>query len=426
MVCMSHLIGLFISNLQSIVEHGGYVVLFIMTIFEGLPIIGSLLPGHTMVIISGFFAKLGVFNIFILMPLIVVAAMFGDFFGFTLGRKYGYGFLKKFGRVLFIKDEYIEKAKAIIGNHTGKSIILGRFNPITRPLVPFVIGATGVHLKKFWLYDFIGVSFWAISSIGLGYIFGLSYQMASGLFGKFILIAIVLAILITWGYGFVNKKFHIFAKYELIVLGCNLLGLYGFFKMIQDALKDRAYMAELDVWVNLFFNSHVSAKGLSIMTILTDILSPTVLSILIMIGIVYFLIKKQWRYATISFLSISGGLAITAFVKEIVLRPRPEFAIITETDFSFPSGHSVAVAIFFTLLVYFFARKIKHLVWRELFITASVLLVVLAAVCRLYLGVHWLSDVVAGISLGLFWTTLVVLFVRYVDMIVSSMRERKK
>lgn len=421
---MSHILAPLISNLQSIIENGGYIILTLITVLEGIPIIGSLVPGHTTVILSGFLSKLGIFNIGIVVPIVIISAMAGDFAGYFLGRKYGYGFLKSFGKLLFIKDEYIEKAKSVVGNHTGKSIILGRFNPITRPLVPFIVGASHVKAGKFWLYDFTGVLLWAVLSIGIGYVFGASYHMVAGIFGKFVLIAIVIAILITWGYSFINKRFNIFAKYELIVLFFNLLGLYGFFKTIQDALRDHAFMAELDVWVNLFFTTHVSSVGLTFMTVVTDIFSPTTISIVAFLGIIYLLAMKKWRYALISALSIGGGLVINSFIKEIVMRPRPLDAFIVETGYSFPSGHTIAVTIFFTLIIYFFARRIGYMVWREIFILISVLLVILTGVSRLYLGVHWLSDIIAGCSLGLFWTTLMILLVRYLGIIYVSVKNR--
>lgn len=423
---MPHIFGPLINNLQSVVEHGGYTVLFLLSILEGVPVIGSLIPGHTAVVLSGFLIKLGIFNWIIVIVIVIFGAMMGDVIGYLLGKKYGFIFLEKFGKYIFIKPEHIEKAKALVVKHTGKAIIFGRFSPITRPLAPFIVGASNIHINSFWFYDFIGVALWSISSIALGYIFGASYHLAAGIFGKFIVIAIIIAILIILAYKVINKQFHIFAKYELIVLFLNLFGLYVFFKTIQDALKDKAFMANLDVWVNLFFSSHTTSFGLTFMNIVTDIFSPTLLLFVTLIGVVYFIIKKQWRYATISLLATGGGLVIGAFIKEIVERARPLDAFILETDFSFPSGHAVAVTIFFTLVIYFFARKIHSLVWRELFITGSVLLIILTAVSRLYLGVHWLSDVVAGCAFGLFWTTLMILSVRYIGMISKIIREKRE
>lgn len=425
MTLMSHIFAPIIANLQSTIEQGGYLILFIITIIEGIPAIGSLIPGHTVVILSGFLAKLGIFNLYIIIPLIIIGAMIGDLTGYFLGKKYGYNFLKFFGKFLFIKEEYIEKTKSLINTHTGKSIIIGRFNPITRPLAPFIIGASHVHMKKFWFYDFVSVFLWTIVSVAVGYAFGASYHVASGIVGKFIFIAIIIAILITWGYSFINKRFHIFAKYELFVLFFNLLGLYGFFKTIQDALRDHAFMAELDIWVNTFFSSHSTSAGLNFMNIFTNIFSPSVVAILTIFIVLFFIIKRKWEYALISILSVGGGLFINAFIKELVLRIRPIDSLIVETGYSFPSGHATAITIFFTLIIYLFIIRIKNIFWREILISISVFLIILTAVSRLYLGVHWLSDVIAGCTFGLFWTTLIILFVRYIEIIFSSIRNAK-
>lgn len=411
-----------IANLEGIIKHGGYALLSLITILEGVPIIGSLIPGHTVVIISGFLSKLGVFNIGFVIFIVIASAMLGDFSGFYLGKRYGYDFLKKFGKVLFIKDEYIEKAKSIVATHTGKAIILGRFNPITRPLIPFIIGASKVHVNKFWLFDFISVTLWALSSIFVGYIFGASYHLVAGVVGKFIFIAITASALIVWGYSIINKRFHIFAKYELIALILNLIGLYGFFKTVQDAIKDHAYMAELDIWINSFFANNLKSTTLAFMNIITDMFSPVSLLMISVIISIYLFSLKKWRYLVITISSMVGGFLLGGLIKEIVERVRPFDALILESDFSFPSVHALMATVFFTLIIYMFAGKIKSFFAREILIGISIIMIVLVSVSRLYLGVHWFSDVIAGCSFGLFWTTSMILSVRYLGLIYVSVR----
>jgi undecaprenyl-diphosphatase len=420
---MSHLLGPIISHLQAIIEHGGYSVLFLINVLEGIPVIGSFVPGHIAVIASGFLAKLHVFNPIAVVAIVILGAFIGDLIGYNIGKKYGYSFVEKFGKYLFITKEHIEKARAILNKHTAKTIILAKFSPITRPLASFLFGAGDVNAKRFWILDIIGVIIWSVVSIAIGYIFGASYHVVAPILGKFTVVAIVLALLMIFAYRFINKRFHIFAKYELITLFFNIAGLYLFFKTIQDALTDKGFMAGLDVWINVFFADHISSAGLVFMNIVTDILSPTFLSILMFIGFIYFLAKKRWRYATITIFSLGGGLILSALVKEIVMRARPLGEFILETGYSFPSGHAVMATIFFVLVIYIFSRKINSNIRRELFIVVAVLLIVLACVSRLYLGVHWASDVFAGIGLGVFWTTLMILVVRYVGMIVSSIKK---
>ncbi len=422
---MSHFLGPIINNLQVIIEHGGYSILSLVTILEGMPLIGSLIPGHTIVILSGFLAKIGIFNLSAVVIIVTASAFAGDVIGYFLGRRYGLALLEKFGRYIFLKPEHIERARTLINKHTGKAIIFGRFNPITRSLIPFIIGTSHSSLRRFWFYDFMGVVIWAFGSIALGYVFGASYHVAAGLIGKFSAIALVVALILIFVYRFVNKRFHIFAKYELITLLFSIAGLYLFFKTIQDALTDKGFMAGLDVWINMFFTSHASAFGVTLMRIVTDVLSPSFLSVFMLAGVIYFIYKKSWRYATIIFLSLSGGLVLSAFVKEIVMRARPFDQLIVETGYSFPSGHAIMATIFFVLAIYLFSRKIHSSLKRESFIVISVLLIILTGVSRLYLGVHWASDVFAGIGLGVFWTTLMILAVRYVGTIVGIFKKFK-
>ena len=423
---MHSLLAPIISHIESIIEHGGYIALFLVTILEGVPAIGQFVPGHTIVILSGFLAKLGVLNIYIIVPLIVLGALGGDCIAFYCGKRFGFMLLSKFGKYFFITEDKIEKVRGLINKHAGKTTILGRFSPVTRPLAPFIVGASGIPFKKFLPLDLVGVLIWTSLSLSVGYIFGASYHTVAGLLGKFIVIGIILAILIVMAYRFINKQFHIFAKYELITLVANLAGLFIFFKTVQDALSDHAFMADLDVWINFFFSTHATAAWLTFMNIITNIFSPEMIAGVGVMATIYFLYKRYWRYAVITLTSVGGGFVLNGIMKALFVRARPETVFIIETGYSFPSGHAVAAAIFFTLVIYIFARKIQSIVWRELFVVGCVALALLVGFSRIYLGVHWFSDVVAGIGFGLFWTTLMILAVRYAGLFITKVREFRK
>ena len=420
---MTSIFSLITHNLQAIVEHGGYLFILLSTISEGIPIFGQFIPGHSVVIISGLLAKIEVLNIYKVFLVVIFGAVIGDIIGFYLGKKYGISLLTKFGQYLFLKKEYIDKALLLVKENTAKAIILGRFSPITRTLSPFLVGASGIHTKKFWIYDSIGVIIWASVSIMIGYIFGASYHAVSAALGKYILLAIILGILITWGYRFINKQFHIFAKYELITLGFNLFGLYLFFKTVQDAITDKVFLLELDVFVNNFFFIHSQEWIRDFMLIFTNIFSPTLITGVSVVLIAYLIHKKNYYYSLISIFSLGGGYVFTFIIKNIVTRIRPENAFISVSGYSFPSGHAVAATIFFTLLIYFFIVKIKSMIIREVLVVICVISIILTAFSRVYLSVHWLSDVLAGIGFGLFWVTSIILLVKYVNIIVSLFKK---
>lgn len=421
---MTNLLSPIVAHLELILEHGGYIVLFLVSILEGVPIIGPLVPGHTIVVLAGFLARISVLDLYGVVFLVIIGAMLGDALGFMLGKKYGFAFLTRYGKYFFIKEEHIEKAKKIVQAHTGKAIIFGRFNPITRPLAPFAVGASGVHIKKFWFFDTIGVVLWASISIAVGYIFGGSYHVIAASLGKYIVFALIITILILWAYYFINKRFHLFAKYELLTLILSLAGLYAFSKTLQDALSSGGFMVAIDLWTNTFFSNLNTDCCVSFVHAFTNIFSPEVLSILGVLAIIYFYIQKQWRYLVITMFSFGGGVAINTLIKALFMRARPEYSLIVETGYSFPSAHSAIAAIICVLAIYFFARKIKSSLMREGYIVAVIVLTLLTGVSRLYLGVHWFSDVLAGLAFGVFWSTLMILLVRYLGMIFSNFVRR--
>src|SRR4051812_25096332 len=116
-----------LQSLPQLVERGGYGLLAGSVVLEALPLIGSLIPGHVIIVMAGFFAKLGALNIWIVLITTILSAIIGDIIGFAMGRKWGEPFLQKFSKRLFIKEEYIERTRKLLDTHTGKAIIFGKF-----------------------------------------------------------------------------------------------------------------------------------------------------------------------------------------------------------------------------------------------------------------------------------------------------------
>ncbi len=417
---MNHFVGEFLNHLQSILQAGGYWVLGVVSVVEALPLIGSVIPGHAVVFLGGFFAHLGILNVYIVAALASFGAFAGDIISFFLGRKYGYGLIIKWGKYFLLKQEHIDKAKEALERHTGKAIILGRFTPVTRAYMPFLVGASRGNVRTFWIADFIGCMLWGTASVAVGYIFGASYRLVIHYIGQFTTMGIIIGVCLGVAYYFVNSRRHIFKKYDLHILFALLMSTYVFFKSIQDVVVTRPFMVALDLAVNKAFAEHASAVFTSAVILLTNIFSPAVLSI-VAVGLVVWFASKKYRHDMyILIATFPTGLGLTYLLKETVQRFRPVNEFIAETGYSFPSGHAVAAAIFFTLSIYFFARYIKNNHMRELFVTANIFMIVLVGYTRVYLNVHWFSDVVAGISFGVFWACLGILTVRYFEALVAG------
>ncbi len=399
--------------LQQIIIHGGYTIVFIVAAIESLPLLGTLIPGQTVVMLSGFVAKLGYINPFIVTAFAVVGAFCGDIFSYALGRRFGYNLLVKYGRYFLITPLDIEKAQIVVDRHTGKSLLIGRFNPLTRPLVPFAVGASRVRLKRFLPINALGCLIWASLSVAAGYVFGASYELVSEILGKIVLIGFIVIGLLIWGYRYINSRRHIFTHYELHILALNVVAIYVFTRTMQDALSAHTFLVQFDVWLSIFIEQ-LSHSWNTFFVLVSYILSPAVLSIVGGVYIIHLAIKRKFFHATILAVTTGVGLFLTSALKEIVGRVRPDNAVMYLVDQSFPSGHTVAATIFFFFVAYLFAKQIKNSLYREFFVVTNFMMVVLVGFSRIYLNVHWFTDVVAGAALGLIVSTTAVLVMRYV------------
>ena len=110
--------------------------------------------------------------------------------------------------------------------------------------------------------------------------------------------------------------------------------------------------------------------------------------------------------------SVVGGYILGNLVKFVVQRPRPLLSAIQETGYSFPSNHAVVAAVLFLMIIYFFAGEIKNNLAKNAFILVNFLLILLFGFSRIYLNVHWFTDIVGGFVLGVFIVSVAILFLK--------------
>ena len=163
---------------------------------------------------------------------------------------------------------------------------------------------------------------------------------------------------------------------------------------------------KLDVLVNAKIALLHTPLLTKIMTVITNLGSAISLVTLSSVTFVLLAYKKRWQNALLLAVSMLTGLGAELLIKLITHRARPENALIAASGYSFPSGHATMTLIFFLLLIYFFKDSIKEKLWKYFFIISSITLTLLVGFSRIYLNVHWLSDVVGGFALGLLWFML--------------------
>ena len=190
-----------------LLQHWGYPIIFMSSLLEASPFFGIVIPGQTIVIIGGFYAKLHVLNLYYVILLSSLGAIIGDLVGYILGRKFGYSFIRGYGKYFFFKREYFQATKKLMNKHTGKTILIGRFNSITRAFAPFVAGSSKVPFKKFMFYNIAGGLSWGILFSLIGYIFGKGYKIASHYIDEVLLVFFIIILVVIYFYfGYKKRK----------------------------------------------------------------------------------------------------------------------------------------------------------------------------------------------------------------------------
>ncbi len=188
-------------TLEAIVHQWGLWIIFLMATFEATPIFGFLSPGLVVVSIGGFFARLGVLDLGSVFLVAFAASFLGDLLSYVFGKGFGddyiYSFIEKYGKYFLLKQEYYDKTKKVVKKHTGKSLVLGRFNSVTRAFAAFVAGTSNVGAWRFLSFNVVGAAAWTATYVGVGYIFGESYKLINDYITNTLLI---LAVIIVLGY----------------------------------------------------------------------------------------------------------------------------------------------------------------------------------------------------------------------------------
>lgn len=146
-----------------------YIILFIIIFLETGLVVTPFLPGDSLIFAAAAFAAMGMLNIYVLVAVLMVAAILGDTSNYEIGRLLGNKMIKS-GK--FIKKEHLDKTHKFYEKYGGKTIIFARFVPIVRTLAPFVAGIGEMNYKKFISFNAVGGILWVVLVSVCGYFFG--------------------------------------------------------------------------------------------------------------------------------------------------------------------------------------------------------------------------------------------------------------
>lgn len=188
----------------------------------------------------------------------------------------------------------------------------------------------------------------------------------------------------------------------LTCLAISLLALVFFSWLAREVFEGE--MASFDMHIRLAVHQYATPVLTLAMEAISDLGSPVFLSCLFVVLVAIFLLRR-WRYAALWLaISMAGALAMDVVLKHVFHRARPVAYFVPQPrTYSFPSGHALGSFCFYLVLAGLLTARLRDLTARILIWMVAALLVAAIGFSRIYLGVHWPTDVIAGYAAAAFW-----------------------
>jgi undecaprenyl-diphosphatase len=372
-------------------------------------------------------------------------AIIGDSLGYLIGKRYGTRLMQSpAGR--WVGQERWDKASDYLRRRGGRAVFFGRFVGFLRALVPALAGSAGIPYKTYLPFSIAGGLAWGTGFVLLGVAAGGSYRLvekwagrASLILGGIVVLAIGMVLLarkigdnrdaIKARIARFNdrpriarlraryrkqidflvhrfdprERFGLFVTFNLVLM---IAGAWLFGSLIQDVTTNDQ-LAVFDRPAMEFVVEHRDPAVDDVMRGVSFAGStPALLALVTVVAGWSYLRTKRLRWPLFLAVTIGGAIGLYELIKVLVERPRPEIAPLIEVGgWSFPSGHATASAAVFAAVAYVLTRQTS---WKAgvVFWTVAIFAATLVAFSRVYLGVHWPTDAMAGLTLGALWTVV--------------------
>lgn len=426
------------------------VAVFLLPMLESSAFVGFVFPGEIAVVLGGVLASQHRVSLVAVLVSAACGAVAGDTIGYAVGRRWGPQLVHGVaGR--FVRQAHLARGERYLAERGGRAVFFGRFTAVLRVVMPGLAGTVRMPYRTFALYNIAGGVLWAVVIGLLGYFAGASWEYASHVASRIGLLLVVLLAAVfgasllvhavrerapwlrragEWwtssrGVRWVRRRFPalwgwLVRRVELrvpsgLALTCAVLvaaaSAWSFAGLTQDVLA-REESVELDVGVQAWVVTHRADWLTTSMQGFTWLGSGLVLvPVLLAAGVYSLVARREVRDTVALWAAFLGSVGLYELVKALVARPRPPAMddLVRTVGASFPSGHMTQALATWGMLAFLLLRARPHRAWS--LVTSAILLVLLVGASRIYLGAHWLTDVLGGLALGATWlTTLLIVY----------------
>jgi undecaprenyl-diphosphatase len=364
--------------------------------FLGLPI-----PGEPLMAFLGYLTwKNSNESLILSIIYAVIGTFLGSILAYAIGFRYGENFLIKYGRYIFITQDKLEYTERMVNKNKVLLLLFSRYIPGARHIVPYLSGISKIKLSSFLFYNLIGSIIWCISFIGLGFVLGENWNRIETIAKGYFYIIVLLI-------GFIFIVIKYFGKYKKMIFTVTFPVLL-FIKLSEDLIRNELVIFDKTIYD--YISTFISKSTTTIMVVITYMGSA---SILVLIALLTYVILRRNKNCTLYGKVIAVNLGATWILNEVFKvifhRQRPDILRLVEVGgFSFPSGHSMVSLSFYGLILYFIYKNTKNSFIKYLLVIFFSLLILFIGISRIYLGVHYASDVLAGFSAGFAWLAIFI------------------
>jgi membrane protein DedA with SNARE-associated domain len=435
-----------LQQILSLIAQYGYLFVFFGVMLEscGIP-----LPGETILIAAGAMAQQGHLDLGDVIIFGILGAVIGDQIGYWVGRQGGRPFVLRWGHYVFITSERLARAERFFARHGGKAVFLARFVAGLRVFGALVAGISRMRWPTFFFYNALGGTVWATAAVMVGYLLGGSLDLIERWAGRASLVLLGLVVLAlafyfsyrwvanhqtqTLGFGMAVVSYPPIArlinrydcqlawllarlapgKYLGLHLTVGLLAAAGclwLFGGVTEDLLNNDPLVQFDETVAAILHERATPTLTAFFLVVTALGSLEFLGLLGLVVTAIFVVQRRWLDLGTWLAALAGGVVLNQLLKTLFARPRPffEHPLVLETSYSFPSGHATMSLIFYGMLAYFAVRALRTWRARTAVVFGAALLVLLIGFSRMYLGVHYFSDVIAGFASGGVWLSALI------------------
>lgn len=413
-----------------------HLAVFIISFAESMAVVGLLVPGVVTMFGIGALIAADALEFWPVLLWAVAGAVMGDGASYWLG----YHFRDRLTQVWpFTRyPESLAAGVRFFEKYGGKSVAFGRFVGPVRAVIPLVAGMLAMRPSRFLVANVLSALAWAPAYLLPGIVFGASLELAAEVAFHLVVLLIATVALVWLVVWLVQQVFLLLSPHanawlqallrwsevhpklgeiaaaladpnhpdgrSLAVLATLLLLTTAVFVAVAGAVVSGGFSPAVDERVFETLQSLRTPFGDHVMVALSRFADTSVLLPVCVVLGVYLWGREHRRTGLYWVAAVAFGFLVPLVLKPLFQVPRPDIGIEDLSSWAFPSGHVLRASAVFGFLSVVISRGVSEN-WRWLPYSLAGALITLVGLSRLYLGAHWLSDVVGSLALGLAWVS---------------------